>query len=270
MNLFTVIVSFYKHITKKNIYIFFKSIERQTLYPKEIVIIIDGPIDILLKELIDQKIQRLKSFYDISIIKFIFDKNMGSAIAYNKAVMLSNTNFIIRCDADDFNYKERFEKVYSKLKKGYSLCGSSMIEFINGKKTFNTKPNNYSSIKKYSRYRNPFNNPTVGFKKSNFIELGGYQNIRYKEDYLLWIKWISKYKDISQINDFLVTTNKNSDFIKRRRGWINFYSEFYVFYFILVYKINTPFKAIIVYFTRCFSLLLPRFLLKIIYLSFLR
>ena len=270
MDHFSVIVSFYKNTSKRNISIFFKSIERQKLSPNELIIVIDGPIDGEIMKFIYHKKDFLFKKKKFTIRLYQFPINMGAAIAYNKAVELSRFNLIIKCDADDFNYRDRFFKIINKLSNGFSLCGSSMYEYYDKKRIISSKPIDQPSIIKYTKYRNPFNNPTVGFEKKIFKKLGGYKNIRYKEDYILWIEWVCKYRNICNLDDVLVSTIKDNNFLDRRRGWINLYSELIVLLYIVKSKLNNPFYALIIYLVRSFILIMPLSFIQKIYINLLR
>lgn len=267
---FSLIISFYAKVKNKDIEFFFRSIRRSSYKPSELIIIFDGPIDQILIDLINNRINQLILNYNIITKKFFFDENMGSAAAYNKAVEKSSYNIVIKCDADDFNYKYRFEKIYQKLNNGFSLCGSQMIERFHKKKYSKQLPLKYDQIKKFVKYRNPINNPSVGFTKNEFISLGGYTNIKYKEDYLLWIKWIAKYNNIINLDEVLVSTQKNSNFIRRRNGYFNIYSELFILLFIVKYRLNNFIYATIIYFIRVTILLMPYNILKKLYVRLFR
>lgn len=267
---FSLIISFYAKVKNIDIELFFRSIRRSSYKPSELIIIFDGPIDQTFIDLINIRINHLILNYNIIIKKFFFDKNMGSAVAYNKAVEITSNNIVIKCDADDFNYKYRFEKIYQKLNNGFSLCGSQMIENFHKKKYLKQLPLTYGQLKKFIKYRNPFNNPTVGFTKNEFISLGGYVNIKYKEDYLLWIKWIAKYNNIINLDEVLVSTQRDSNFISRRNGYINIYSELFILLFIVKYKLNNFIYAAIIYLIRVTILLMPYNILKKLYIKLFR
>ena len=240
------------------------------MLPKELIVISDGESDIELNKLIDKKCNFIYEKLNIKSNKYHFTKNKGAAIAYNKAVELSKYDFVIRCDADDFSLRDRFLKTMKKLSAGFTLCGAQMNEYIDNEKSFSFKPLEYSSIKKRIKYRNPFNHPTVGFNKNFFLELGGYKKVAFKEDYLLWIKWVAKNDKICNLNESLVTTLKNSNFIARRGGLINIYSEFVVYLYIIKYKFNNFLFGFIIFVLRLTLLMLPFLILKKFYKLFLR
>jgi hypothetical protein len=45
---------------------------------------------------------------------------------------------------------------------------------------------NQSDIEKYFKYRNPFNGPSVAFRKDSFLKMGGFPQVGANEDYCLW------------------------------------------------------------------------------------
>ena len=269
-NSFTVVISIYINTSIQNLLIFFKSISRSSLKPNEIVLVIDGPIKNDLYKVINLNIKKLNLLYKINFQILENEINKGSAHAYNLAVKMSKNEFILRCDADDFSYKERFFKIISVLNKGYSLCGSQMLENIDGKKYLKKLPITYQNISKIMKLKNPFNHPSIGFKKSIFEELGGYTDVYLKEDYTLWMKWVSKYNNVLNLNEILVANQKNNTFILRRGGFRNIYTELLVYKYLIKYRFVGILDGLLIFFSRVIILLLPRNLLKLFYLKILR
>ena len=56
------------------------------------------------------------------------------------------------------------------------------------------------------------------FKKSAILEVGGYIDFPYFEDYFLWIRVILRNKKICNVNDSLVNMRASEDMRKRRGG----------------------------------------------------
>ena len=90
-------------------------------------------------------------------------------------------------------------------------------------------PLTIEEIKKYSTLRNPLNHMTVVFKKSKVINLGGYPNIPFKEDYGLWLNALDAGLIIRNIEDVLVTARAGDSMIARRSGFRSIVSEWYLF-----------------------------------------
>ena len=106
-------------------------------------------------------------------------------------------------------------------------------------------------------FKNPLNHMTVMFKKKKILDLGGYPNIKFKEDYGLWIMaYLKKYK-IKNINEPLVYTNVNLDTFSRRKNFESIISEFLLLKLILNKKIWLLPISLFSSFLRVLFLLLP-------------
>ena len=57
-------------------------------------------------------------------------------------------------------------------------------------------------IRRLMMFKSPFNHPTVCFSKAYVLEIGGYQNVLFYEDWFLWIMLASNKKYIFK-NRFL-------------------------------------------------------------------
>ena len=78
---------------------------------------------------------------------------------------------------------------------------------------------------------NPINHPTVILKKEILLSVGNYENIKYFEDYYLWLKLIKKGYKIHLINSPLVVMNVDNEY--RKRWGI----RYLIYEFIFSYKV---------------------------------
>ena len=77
-------------------------------------------------------------------------------------------------------------------------------------------------------YRNPLNHPTVMFRKSEIIRVGSYKNLKYFEDFELWIRCIKNAQIIINYKKPLVAMKRKS-YMEKRKGYL------YAFYEILFF-----------------------------------
>lgn len=228
MSNFTVLMSVYY----KDNPIYFRqsltSVMNQTVRPNEIVLIKDGP---LTSEL-DYVINEFQNLYS-SIFKIVtLDKNKGLGKALSIGILKCTNELIARMDSDDICLFNRFEIQLNFLNKNLNvdLVGSNVEEFNNipgDLKRFRIMPESGDKLKKYSKFRNPLNHPSVMFRKSKVIQAGNYDDdILYFEDYSLFIRMLkngSKFYNIqSSLLNFRVGTG--IDTIKRRSG-LNYLNE---------------------------------------------
>jgi hypothetical protein len=264
---FSVILPVYK----RNSYTEFKksilSIVYQNVLPSEIIIIYDGPVSPRIKNFVEQLKKKLPIF--ISIL--INSTNVGLGKSLAKAVRLAKFNIVARMDADDVCNKLRFYYQFKIMKKDKpDVLGSNLLEYY--KKDIKIKFNPLSNLKirKYLFFRNPFNHPTVMFKKNSVIKAGNYQNVSYYEDYYLWIRMSFFNFKFMNLKKILCTSTINNNFISRRSGFK--YYKNYLFFLYKCKKINFYNFASILFlaFLRTVVFLLPKSFLNFLYSNFLR
>lgn len=150
------------------------------------------------------------------------------------------------------------------------VLGSNLLELYKKDTKIRLNPSSNFKIRKYLFFRNPFNHPTVMFKKHSVIKAGNYQNVSYYEDYYLWIRMsLFKFKFMN-LNKILCTSTVNNNFISRRSGF-----KYYKNYLVFLYKckkINFYNFASILFlaFIRSAVFLLPKSFLNFLYSNFLR
>lgn len=264
---FSVILPVYK----KNSYIEFKksilSIIYQNVMPSEILIIYDGPVSFKIKNFVE----KLKKKLPIIVTIIVNPINVGLGKSLAKAVRLAKFNIVARMDADDESNKLRFYYQLKIMKKDKpDVLGSNLLELYKKDTKIRLNPSSNFKIRKYLFFRNPFNHPTVMFKKHSVIKAGNYQNVSYYEDYYLWIRMSFFNFKFMNLNKILCTSTVNNNFISRRSGF-----KYYKNYLVFLYKckkINFYNFASILFlaFIRSAVFLLPKSFLNFLYSNFLR
>lgn len=206
------------------------SMLNQTAKPEQFVIVQDG----LLPESIDRVICKYKSNQPelFTIIKL--ETNGGLANALNIGLQACRNELVARMDADDISLPKRCEKELKKFSENPDLviCGCNIDEFYDipqNVKTSRVVPAEYKDILRFMRRRQPFNHPTVIYKKSKVIEAGGYPQLRRKEDFDLFSRIIKNGFLVQNINESLYLYRTNEDNYKRRKSWVNTKSALYVY-----------------------------------------
>lgn len=190
---FSVLMSVYIRTNLSQFYECLESINCQTLLPSEIIIIRDGEIDFDLNFII------LK-FNKLNFIILYNENNLGLPKSLNKGLNYCNNDIVFRMDTDDICYKNRFELQYKKmiLNEKLVVLGTNVDlidDFSNIIPQIRNVPINDSKIRKIIFYKNPFNHPSIVFRKSIVQSVGGYSDLYLYEDWYLWIK-LSKLKNI--------------------------------------------------------------------------
>ena len=197
-----------------------KSVINQTVVPSQIIIVEDGKLTPELEKVIEN---HKKSFFnDFIIVKL--DKNMGRGIASNAGIEKATNEWIAKMDSDDISKPDRFEIQLKAIQKHPEVVaiGGQVGEFIGTQSNLISKrevPLDSESIFKFAKYRSPVNNPTVMFKKSVVKKLGEYSNLRFLEDYDLWVKMLTAGFKIVNVPETLVDMRMSDSLYSRRGGF---------------------------------------------------
>ena len=200
---------------------------RQTIKPAEIVLVCDGE---LTQELYDE-IDQIKS--EIPILQvYQLDTNVGSGPASRFGVEKCNTGLIARMDSDDYSEETRFEKQIKAFEENPNLImvGTNILEKNTEFTALKTVPERTKEIREYSKFRNPFNNPSSMMKKEYILKVGNYRKFRYLEDYDLTMRLIhdNPTKDFLNIQEPLVIMQTDNSSYLRRGGLLYVKTEFFL------------------------------------------
>jgi hypothetical protein len=262
----TVLMSVYKNTVISEFEDSVLSVINQTLVPDFIFIGIDGEISENLHSLIIQystKYNFIKLFY--------FENNVGLGNVLSVLSKEVSTPFISRMDTDDIALPNRFELMMSYLiSNDLDLLGSYILEFTPGvrNKYLKTVPLTQSEIRKYSKYRNPFNHVTVLMRKT-VLDVFNYEDCKFAEDWYLWLRIIESQK-FKLGNMPIPTVLVNVSNYSRLSGFLrfkiefNFFHKFYKEGFINLYQV--VFNVIVSFFTK----FVFAKLIKIVYKKILR
>ena len=224
---FSVLITVYEKEKPYNLRKSLLSSYRQTIRPTEIVLVCDGE---LTQELYDE-IEQIKS--EIPILKvYQLSSNVGSGPASCFGVKKCNTDLIARMDSDDYSEETRFEKQIKAFEENPNLImvGTNILEKNTEFTAFKTVPENTEEIREYSKFRNPFNNPSSMMKKEYILKVGNYRKFRYLEDYDLTMRLIhdNPTKDFLNIQEPLVIMQTNNSSYLRRGGLLYVKTEFFL------------------------------------------
>ena len=260
---FSVLMSLYKN---EQAYFFeqcMASICKQSIQSKNIVIVHDGPLTQELYSVLD------KWKLLLPITEVILQKNVGLGEALNAGLTHCKYDLVARVDTDDINIPTRFEQQYQYMIEhgDVALCGSHIDEFDTDplittsqrRVPINTDLNN--SIFK----RNPINHMTVMFRKSAVLDAGGYQHLRFMEDYFLWVRMFVKGYKLVNLDTVLVKARTGNGMLERRKGLDYYRSELTFMNKVLKMDVKNKPKIMATFLIRSHIRLLPQSALKKIY-----
>ena len=200
---------------------------QQTTKPKEIILVCDG---LLTPELYNE-IEQIKK--EIPILQvYQLDTNVGSGPASRFGVDKCTTDIIARMDSDDYSVETRFEKQIKAFEENPNLImvGTNILEKNTEFTALKTVPEKTEEIREYSKFRNPFNNPSSMMKKDFILKVGNYRKFRYLEDYDLTMRLIhdNPTKDFLNIQEPLVVMQTDDSSYLRRGGLLYVKTEFFL------------------------------------------
>lgn len=215
---FSVLISVYYKEKPQYLKQSLNSVFENSVMPTEVVLVKDG----LLTPELDQVINEFCDKYDnLKVVEL--KENQGLGIALKIGTEHCKYEFIARMDTDDICEKDCFKTQLEVFKKNpnASLVGGYITEFVDDPTnivSMRKVPTGYEQIKKYAKKRNPINHVTAMFRKSDVLEVGGYQKVKEigYEDYDLWIRLIMANKLIINVENVLVNFRVGKDMYKRR------------------------------------------------------
>lgn len=224
---FSVLISVYK---KENPLYFdeaLKSIESQSILPKEIILIKDGPVTEEINEIIEKHKKSYPNMYIIISSKV----NKGLAESLRKGTNYVTTEYIARMDSDDICASSRFKTQLKQFLKdsNLALVGGQVKEFagnINNIVGIRRVPESNELICDFLKYRNPFNHPTIMIKTKVLVKVGGYLSFGNLEDYYLWARVLSSGYKAKNV-DKVLTYMRVDEGLYNRRGKFSNIAYFY-------------------------------------------
>lgn len=222
---FSVCMSVYQNDKPQDFRMALDSIIQQTLQPSEIVLVVDGPIDNELNEIVE-------SLYEgtipVNVIRL--EKNKGHATARQTGIKNASYDLVAIMDSDDIADNERFERqiVCFEKQTDLSVLGGQICEFVDSIDNIvgiRKVPLEHSEIKKYLGLRCPMNQVTVMMRKKDVLAVGGYLDWHCNEDYYLWIRMLAAGYIFRNLPCKLMSVRVGKEMYSRRGGWKYFNSE---------------------------------------------
>jgi GT2 family glycosyltransferase len=196
---------------------FVSTVEEQTRRPDEVVLVQDGPVPDALAETIVELI----AHSPVPVKHVVMDANVGLGPALDAGLEACAHEIVARMDADDVSRPDRFEHQLPLVEAGADIVGSGLLEFgasvdeVVGRRTPPTDPD---EIRRVIRFRDPFNHPTVVYRRSAVLGAGGYTDMALMEDYLLFTRMIDAGARPANVAEPLVYYRVGAGAYARRGG----------------------------------------------------
>ncbi|HEY2312927.1 MAG TPA: glycosyltransferase [Streptosporangiaceae bacterium] len=192
------------------------AVDDQTVRPDQVVIVRDGPVRQELAECLEDF--RASSRVPVTFVPL--ERNSGLGPALDHGLAASWFDVVARMDADDVAMPHRFE-VQLPLIEDADIVGAGLLEFVAdtddivGQRVPPTEP---GQIARYARVHDPFNHPTVVYRRSAVLAAGGYGDFPLMEDYALFARMLQTGARAVNVAEPLVFYRVGATAFKRRGG----------------------------------------------------
>jgi glycosyltransferase involved in cell wall biosynthesis len=196
---------------------FTSSVQDQTRRPDQVVLVQDGPVP----DELAATIVRLVAESPVRVDHVVIEENLGLGPALDRGLAACDHEIVARMDADDVSLPVRFEKQLPVVEAGADIVGSGLLEFglgvddVVGRRTPPTDPD---EIRRVIRFRDPFNHPTVVYRRSAVQASGGYTDMALMEDYLLFARMVDAGERPANLAEPLVCYRVGAGAYARRGG----------------------------------------------------
>jgi glycosyltransferase involved in cell wall biosynthesis len=199
------------------------AVDDQTVRPDQVVIVRDGPVRDELAACLDEI--QASSLVPVTFVPLPANGGLGPAL--DQGLAASWFEVIARMDADDVAMPHRFE-VELPLMQDADIVGAGLLEFVEdtddivGQRIPPTEP---GQIRRYARMHDPFNHPTVVYRRAAVLAAGGYGDFPLMEDYALFARMLASGARPVNVAEPLVFYRVGAEAFKRRGGTGLFRSE---------------------------------------------
>jgi GT2 family glycosyltransferase len=196
---------------------FTSTVHAQTRRPDQVVLVQDGRVPDALADVIAELVRDSP----VRVDHVVMEDNLGLGPALDLGLAACDHEIVARMDADDVSLPTRFERQLPVLEAGADIVGSGLLEFetsvedVVGSRTPPTDP---AEIRRAMRFRDPFNHPTVVYRRSAVQAAGGYTDMALMEDYLLFARMVDGGARPANLAEPLVCYRVGAGAYARRGG----------------------------------------------------
>lgn len=192
----------------------------QTQKLNDIVCVCEGDVS-------EELLKVLAYFKEVRVVRIPRQKaaplGFGLPAALNVALELVEADIVLKVDTDDLNHPERVALTKQAFLRTPSLdlhggqiteWNKSFSQIIGDRKV----PVSFKEIHQKGRWKNPFNGPTMAFRKELALKLGGFPEVGANEDYALWGSMLQSGAFATNGTEYYVHMRGGADLIGRRVG----------------------------------------------------
>lgn len=195
--------------------------EDQTLRPAELVVVVDGPVPSGIAEVL-RRAEAGELTAGVGVRVVALPENVGLALALDAGLAQCSHEVVARADADDVSLPTRFERQVPLVAGGVDLLSSAIVEFEHDEHVrglVRAWPSHPTEIARVARLADPFNHPSVVYRRSAVAAAGGYQHLARMEDYWLFVRMLTAGARVANLAEPLVLYRVGAGAYRRRGGW---------------------------------------------------
>ena len=215
---FSLLLPVYRGDSPRHLETAFRStVHEQLRRPDEVVVVQDGHVGPELAS----TLERLESGSPVPVRRLRLSHNVGLAQALQCGLAACRHDVVARMDADDISLPHRFLTQLPHIEAGADLVGAAIVEFGEadaGAGVLRVPPLDAEEIAAAARWRNPFNHPTVVYRRAAVLAAGGYRELPLMEDYWVFTRMIDNGAVVVNLPDALVRYRVDSGAYQRRGG----------------------------------------------------
>ena len=203
---------------------FVSTVGEQTRPPDQVVIVRDGPVP----DRLAATIAELAATSPVPVEVVDLPRNVGLGPALDAGLAACTHDVVARMDADDISLPHRFAVQMPIIEAGHDLVGSGLVEFGSSSEDIvgtRTPPVDPADIRTRARFADPFNHPTVVYRRELVRAVGGYSDFALMEDYLLWAKMLVAGARVANVAEPLVRYRVGAGAYARRGGFAQLSAE---------------------------------------------
>ena len=206
----TALVTVYHGTNERDLERALDSLRAQTRPADELLIVADGPVSEGVRTVVERQDARV----------IWLPENVGAGPASQAGLATIDSEYTARLDSDDAAKPERFARQleYLEAHPEVGALGSAVEEFTEtpgdtGKvRALPENPHAYATI------NSPVNNPSVMLRTRAAVDVGGYKDVHFMEDYDLYARLIAGGWQVRNIPEALTDFQVTDAQFSRRTG----------------------------------------------------
>lgn len=205
MEQYSVLMSVYHKANPAFFQTAIQSMLDQTYPTNDFVIVCDGLLTTELDHILETFDRQYPELFQILRLP----QNVGIGAAAGAGLKICKNDLVAKMDADDISVPARCQLQVQQFVHNPKLTvvGGFVAEFEEDPDqpfSVRTVPITNAEIRTFAKRRQPFNNPSVMYRRSAVLAVGGYGTLRRSEDYDLYVRLLHNGYEAANLKDVLV------------------------------------------------------------------